>query len=167
MRLRRVSREKALQFLFQHEVNPTDNLGTELNAFWAEQFLVLREERGEKPPGEDEPAPAPTVDEAAVRAFADTLIEGTLCHQTEIDGELGRVMINWSLHRLAAVDRNLLRMAVYELRHRDDIPPVVTINEAIDIARKFSTADSGKFVNGILDKIKGDLSRPARQATGI
>jgi N utilization substance protein B len=75
-------------------------------------------------------------------------------------------MINWSLHRLAAVDRNVLRMAVYEFRYRDDIPPVVTINEAIDIARKFSTSDSGKFVNGILDRIKGELPRPARDAVG-
>ncbi len=166
MRLRRVAREKALQFLFQHEVNPTDNLVAELDSFWAEQFQVMREERGEKPLEEDQPAPAPTVDEAEVRVFADGLIGGTLSKQVEIDAELARVMINWSLHRLAAVDRNVLRMAVYEFRFRDDIPPVVTINEAIDIARKFSTSDSGKFVNGILDRIKGDLTRPAREAAG-
>lgn len=166
MRLRRVAREKALQFLFQHEVNPSDKLSAELDAFWTEQFRALREERGEAPLGDDDPTPPPTADEAAIRAFADGLIEGTLSRQADIDAELGRVMINWSLHRLAAVDRNILRMAVYELRHRDDIPPVVSINEAIDIARKFSTADSGKFVNGILDRIKGDLSRPAREAAG-
>ena len=64
------------------------------------------------------------------------------------------------------MDRNILRIAVYEMRFRDDIPPVVTINEAIEIARKFSTADSGKFVNGILDRIKGELNRPAREAAG-
>ena len=166
MRLRRVAREKALQFLFQHEVNPTGNLGAELTAFWEEQWRVMREERGEKPPAEGEPAPAPTTDEAAIRTFADGLIEGTLSRQDDIDSELSRVMINWSLHRLAAVDRNILRMAVYEMRFRDDIPPVVTINEAIEIARKFSTADSGKFVNGILDRIKGELNRPAREAAG-
>lgn len=166
MRLRRVAREKALQFLFQHEVNPTDNLVRGLDAFWVEQFRALREERGEKPVPEGEPEPAPTADEAAIRTFADGLVEGTLARLTDIDAELSRVMINWSLHRLAAVDRNILRMAVYELRFRDDIPPVVTINEAIDIARKFSTADSGKFVNGILDRIKGELKRPAREPAG-
>jgi N utilization substance protein B len=166
MRLRRVAREKALQFLFQHEVNPTESLARELDAFWAEQFKALREERGEAPPAEGEPEPAPTADEAAIRTFADGLVEGTLGRLTDIDAELKRVMINWSLHRLAAVDRNILRMAVYELRFRDDIPPVVSINEAIDIARKFSTADSGKFVNGILDRIKGELNRPLREPAG-
>lgn len=166
MRLRRVAREKALQFLFQHEVNPMDNLSSELDAFWAEQFRVMREERGEKPLEPDEPLPPPTAEEAETRMFADSLIQGTISKLTEIDAELGRVMINWSLHRLAAVDRNVLRMAVYEFRYRDDIPPVVTINEAIDIARKFSTSDSGKFVNGILDRIKGELPRPARDAVG-
>lgn len=177
MRLRRLAREKALQFLFQHEVNPTDRLDAELDAFWVEQFRVMREERGETTgttdpleTGPDSGAsaepPPPTAEEASIRAFADELIAGTLRHQAEIDAELSRVMINWSLHRLAAVDRNILRMAVYELRHRNDIPPVVSINEAIDIARKFSTADSGKFVNGILDQIKNELGRPAREPAG-
>src|SRR5262245_41151366 len=122
MRLRRVAREKALQFLFQHEVNATDNLGAELDTFWAEQFQAMREERGERPPAEGEPSPAPTADEAAIRTFADDLVAGTLTRQNEIDAELSRVMINWSLHRLAAVDRNVLRMAVYEMRFRADIP---------------------------------------------
>lgn len=181
MRLRRIAREKALQFLFQHEVNPHENLVRELDAFWSEQFRAMRDERAENertdkaapapaPAPEPETAsdgdPAPTVDEAAIRTFADGLVEGTLSRLAEIDADLSRVMINWSLHRLAAVDRNILRMAVYEMRFRDDIPPVVTINEAIDIARKFSTADSGKFVNGILDRIKGELSRPAREPAG-
>ncbi|MBL9134522.1 MAG: transcription antitermination factor NusB [Verrucomicrobiales bacterium] len=166
MRLRRIAREKALQFLFQHEVNPMETLAKELDGFWVEQLRVMREERGDQPSTESSVSAAPTTDEAAIRAFADGLIEGTLSRQAEIDAELSRVMINWSLHRLAAVDRNILRIAVYEMRFRDDIPPVVTINEAIDIARKFSTADSGKFVNGILDRIKGELNRPAREAAG-
>ena len=63
---------------------------------------------------------------------------------------------------MAVVDRNVLRLAIYEMYFREDIPPVVSINEAVDIAKKFSTGDSGKFVNGILDKIKGELLRPAR-----
>jgi N utilization substance protein B len=63
---------------------------------------------------------------------------------------------------MAVVDRNILRLAIYEMLYRDDIPPIVSINEAVDVAKKYSTQDSGKFVNGILDKIKGQLSRPAR-----
>ncbi|MBI1839826.1 MAG: transcription antitermination factor NusB, partial [Verrucomicrobia bacterium] len=67
--------------------------------------------------------------------------------------------------RMAAVDRNVLRLAVYEMRHRDDIPPVVSINEAVEIAKRFSTQESGKFVNGILDRIRGDLMRNSRVGT--
>jgi N utilization substance protein B len=69
---------------------------------------------------------------------------------------------NWELHRMAAVDRNILRLAIYEMLYREDIPPVVSINEAVDVAKKFSTQDSGKFVNGILDKVKSELMRPGR-----
>ena len=69
---------------------------------------------------------------------------------------------NCDVHRIAAVDRNILRLAIYEMLHREDIPPVVSINEAVDIAKKFSTYDSGKFVNGVLDKVKDGLMRPAR-----
>src|SRR5207247_4230720 len=106
--------------------------------------------------------PPLTADEAAVRAFADPLIRGALEQREELDAEIIKHAKNWSLTRIAAVDRNILRLAIYEMLHREDIPPVVSINEAVDIAKKFSTQDSGKFVNGILDKIKGELMRPAR-----
>ena len=69
---------------------------------------------------------------------------------------------NWEFHRIAAVDRNIMRLAIYEMLFREDIPPIVSINEAVDIAKKFSTEDSGKFVNGILDKVRSGLMRPAR-----
>jgi N utilization substance protein B len=82
--------------------------------------------------------------------------------QTDLDAHIKKYAINWELHRMAVVDRNVLRLAIYEMLFRDDIPPVVSINEAVDIAKKFSTEDSGKFVNGILDKVKSDLMRPAR-----
>ncbi len=64
--------------------------------------------------------------------------------------------------RMAAVDRNVLRLAVFEMLFREDIPPIVSINEAVDIAKKFSTHDSGKFVNGILDQVRKELMRPLR-----
>ena len=99
-----------------------------------------------------------------MRLFAEPLIRGTVEHRNEIDEHIKNHAKNWELHRMAVVDRNILRLAIYEMLHRADIPPVVSINEAVDIAKKFSTQDSGKFVNGILDKIKGELMRPARIA---
>jgi N utilization substance protein B len=106
--------------------------------------------------------PPPTPEEEAIRAFADPLIRGTIEHRDEADGIITKHAKNWELHRIAAVDRNILRLAIYEMLHREDIPPVVSINEAVDIAKKFSTQDSGKFVNGILDKVRGELMRPSR-----
>ncbi len=96
------------------------------------------------------------------RLFADKLIRGVLESLPELDQKIKDFAQNWDLPRIAAVDRNILRLAIYEMLHRDDIPPVVSINEAVDIAKKFSTQDSGKFVNGILDKVKGELTRSAR-----
>jgi transcription antitermination protein NusB len=90
------------------------------------------------------------------------LIRGAIENRTRIDDEIKKYAKNWDMHRMAAVDRNILRLAIYEMLFRDDIPPVVSINEAVDIAKKFSTGDSGKFVNGILDRIKADLMRPSR-----
>jgi transcription antitermination protein NusB len=69
---------------------------------------------------------------------------------------------NWGIERMGAVDRNAMRIAVFEMLFRDDIPPVVSINEAVDLAKAYSSVESGKFVNGILDRIRQDLDRPAR-----
>jgi N utilization substance protein B len=106
--------------------------------------------------------PPPTAQEAAIRLFADPLIRGTVEHRDQVDAHIKKHAKNWELSRMAVVDRNILRLAAFEMLFREDIPPVVSINEAVDIAKKFSTEDSGKFVNGILDQIKGDLMRPAR-----
>ena len=97
-----------------------------------------------------------------MRLFADPLIRGTLEHRDAIDEHIKKHAKNWELHRIAAVDRNIMRLAIYEMLFREDIPPIVSINEAVDIAKKFSTQDSGKFVNGILDKVRSELMRPAR-----
>ena len=72
---------------------------------------------------------------------------------------------NYELKRISAVDRNILRMAIYEMLYAVDVPPIVAINEAIDIAKKFGTEESGKFVNGVLDRVKLDLDRPLRTAS--
>lgn len=91
--------------------------------------------------------------------FAIRLVDGTLQNRDDIDQKLQSVTRNWDLRRMAIVDRNVLRMAVYELMHCKDVPPKVAINEAIEIGKKFSTANSGGFVNGILDRIRIDLDK--------
>jgi N utilization substance protein B len=160
---RREARERAVQFLFQHDLNPADKLDEALEQFWESQrAAVIAEEKGGATWGEKVQLPAPTAAEIEVRLFADPLIRGTVQCRDEIDAHIKKHVQNWELHRIAAVDRNILRLAIYEMLHRDDIPPVVSINEAVDIAKKFSTQDSGKFVNGILDKVKSELLRPAR-----
>ena len=160
---RREARERAIQFLFQHDLNPPENLELALAHFWnSRRAVALAEEKGDAQWGEKVELPPATAEETATRLFADPLIRGTLEHRDEADELIKKHAKNWDLHRIAAVDRNIMRLAIYEMLHRDDIPPVVSINEAVDIAKKFSTEDSGKFVNGILDKIKGDLLRPAR-----
>ncbi|MBF0338386.1 MAG: transcription antitermination factor NusB [Nitrospirae bacterium] len=88
--------------------------------------------------------------------FIDDLVTGTIRHIKEIDEIIAVASQHWQLQRLATVDRNILRAATYELLYRDDIPAAVTINEAVDIAKKFSTVDSYSFINGVLDKISGD-----------
>jgi N utilization substance protein B len=100
------------------------------------------------------------------RTFAEELIRGTVEHRAEIDERIKKYTEQWELQRIAAVDRNILRLAMYEMLFRDDIPPVVSINEAVDIAKKFSTRESGAFVNGILDRLRADLPRPARTPAG-
>jgi N utilization substance protein B len=139
---RRQARELAAQFLYQYDFNdgPIDE---SLALFWLTQQRVSE----------------------SVRVFAEELIRGALDHQVAIDDKIQQYTQNWELQRIAAVDRNILRLAMYEMLFRDDIPPVVSINEAVDIAKKFSTRESGAFVNGILDRLKADLPRPARTAS--
>jgi len=160
---RREARERAVQFLFQHDLNRPDDLDRALEQFWESQgAAAIAKEKGGATWGQPIELPPPTSDEAAMRLFADPLIRGALQYRDESDEQIKKHAKNWELHRIAAVDRNILRLAIYEMLHRDDIPPIVSINEAVDIAKKFSTQDSGKFVNGILDKVKGELMRPAR-----
>lgn len=137
MRKRTLAREYALQILYQHEMNPED-LNKELETFWKGQEKISKE----------------------VRDFAEAIVKGTLEHKPEIDRIISKYADNWELHRMAAVDRNIMRLASYEILYRDDIPPKVTINEAVNMAKKFSQIDSGKFVNGILDKINHSEKTP-------
>lgn len=164
MGMRREAREKAVQFLFQHDMNPPENLEEALNVFWESQRPTVLEAEKKHSAFDEAPAviPPPTTAEATLRMFSEPLIRGVLDNLSEIDNAIKKVALNWDIRRMAAVDRNILRLAVHEMLHRQDIPPVVSINEAVDIAKKFSTDDSGKFVNGLLDKIKGELLRNTR-----
>jgi N utilization substance protein B len=142
---RREGREAAVQYLFQIDLSGEKTQGN------AEAFWNLRSGPGK--------APVP----AKTRAFTEQLVQGVMTHLDEIDGWIKKFTANYELSRLAAVDRNILRVAIYEMLHALDVAPVVIINEAIEIAKKFGTDKSGGFVNGILDRIKQELGRPARE----
>jgi len=159
---RREARERAVQFLFQHDVNPPENLAEALDRFWEAQRIQALGLDKSANWGEPTALPPATTEDTALRQFAERLIRGVLEHRDQLDEQIKTHAKNWDLHRMAVVDRNILRLGMYEMLYRDDIPPVVSINEAVDIAKKFSTEDSGKFVNGILDKVKEGLKRPAR-----
>ncbi len=142
---RREGREAAVQYLFQIDLSGEKQAGD------PEVFWDLRSGPGK--------APVPP----KTRAFTEQLVHGVIAHQEEIDGWIKKFTANYELNRLAAVDRNILRVAIYEMLHALDVAPVVIINEAIEIAKKFGTDKSGGFVNGILDRIKQELGRPARE----
>jgi transcription antitermination protein NusB len=160
---RRLARERAVQFLFQHELNPAADLELAIELFWETQRLAgLDQKQHQARWGQPVSLPPPSAEEAGVRLFADELIRGTLQHWDAIDAEIKKYAQNWDLPRMAVVDRNIIRLAIYEMLFRPDIPPVVSINEAVDIAKKYSTQDSGRFVNGVLDQFRAALLRPAR-----
>ena len=143
---RREGREAAVQFLYQIDLNGENTPGDPA-AFWALH----------SGPGKAEVT-------AKTRTFAEQLVSGVMAHRDEVDERIKKYTANYELNRLAAVDRNILRMAIYEMLHAPDVAPVVIINEAIEIAKKFGGEKSGGFVNGVLDRIKQELGRPAREA---
>jgi len=143
---RREGREAAVQFLYQIDLNGEKTLG-DANAFWALHS-----------------GPGKAAVTAKTRTFTEQLVAGVMTHRDDIDERIKKYTANYELNRLAAVDRNILRVAIYEMLHSPDVAPVVIINEAIEIAKKFGAEKSGGFVNGILDRIKQELGRPAREA---
>ncbi|HEY7039943.1 MAG TPA: transcription antitermination factor NusB [Methylomirabilota bacterium] len=127
---RRKARELALQLLYQLDVQGEDNPQPHLDDFWL-RHPVDRE----------------------ARDFAESLVRGTKTHEAEIDELIARYAENWELDRMAVVDRNILRQGIFELRWTSGVPPKVAINEALEVAKKFSTQESSRFINGILDRI--------------
>lgn len=98
------------------------------------------------------------------RQFTLDLIQGVEQHLGELDEKLAAYAENWDLKRMAGVDRNVMRVALFEMLHRPEIPPVVSINEAVEISKQFNGLESGRFVNGLLDRARKDINRPARCA---
>ena len=137
---RRRSREYALQILFQLELS-----GGELNNEVLEEFWEGIEE------------------DDAVRDFTYDIVKTTRDNIDTIDETVKKAAEHWSLERMAVIDRNILRAAACELLYRKDIPPSVAINEAIEIAKKYSTEDSASFINGILDKIAKEVLRAGQK----
>ena len=101
-----------------------------------------------------------------VQRYANQLVEGTLQHLTDIDRLISAHADNWNLKRMAVIDRNILRLGAYELLYLDDVPSKVCINEAIELAKRFGDAESGKFVNGILDAIHKKRQPNKQSASG-
>jgi N utilization substance protein B len=135
---RRKAREFALMVMYELEFRPGEAEQV-LKGFW-----------------QDHPA-APEV-----QGFAEDLVRGTLDHADEIDRQVAGHATHWSLARIAPVERNILRLAAYELLHRHDIPEKVAINEAIELAKLYGSEESGAFVNGILDQIRLSIHSPQR-----
>ena len=134
MRSRTKAREYALQLLYQFDIRQGDP--TIQETFWKEY----------EPPDD-------------IKVFASQLFAGTVEHLAEIDPLIASHANNWELKRMAVIDRNILRLGVFELLHQEDVPPKVCINEAIELAKRFGDSDSGKFINGILDTVHKSHAR--------
>jgi N utilization substance protein B len=140
---RRRAREVALQVLYSLDVNP------ELAPAAA---MVIYFDRFADGDGEDGPAPGAASEGKQIdRSFLEALVHGVSERRAELDERLGQLSRNWRVERIARVERNILRMALFELEHRPDVPARVTLNEAIELAKTYGAADAPAFVNGLLD----------------
>jgi N utilization substance protein B len=135
---RHESRMWAVQFLFQRDFNHGE-MAEALETFWMDRKAG-----------------------PALHQFAEELIKGVEDKKIELDALIQRYAEHWNVSRMGAVDRNVMRVALFEMLHREDIPPVVSINEAVELAKELSGDESGKFVNGILDRASKDIDRPSR-----
>jgi N utilization substance protein B len=135
-------RVAAVQYLYAWSINPPEIIVEDLTIFFE---------------GLDQPREH--------YAFGQELIDGVIKNQAAIDEQIRVLAQNWDFARIAKIDLSILRVSVFEMLFRKDIPPVVSINEAIDISKQFSNADSKRFINGILDRLKDQLGRDARKAS--
>jgi len=139
---RRECRVVAMQFLYVWSINRFDDIERDLEEFFW----------GKEKPREQ-------------YSFGEQLIHGAIARVAEVDAKIRSFAENWNFERIAKIDLAILRLAVFEMMFRKDIPPVVSINEAIDLSKSFSNADAKRFINGILDRVKEQLDRPSRTAS--
>jgi len=138
MRKRSLSREHALKILYQAEITHRD-LNLILADYWKMEEVVDEE----------------------VKLYAKLVADGVIKELTLLDEKISKYATNWQLKRMAVIDRNVMRIGLFELQHTTDIPPKVAINEAVELAKKYGDLESSKFVNGILDKIhKKEIVEP-------
>jgi N utilization substance protein B len=130
------AREVVLQLLYQHDQN---------RDFTTEAARLFMRRR---------------LQDEVLEKLAETIYRGALTHRAEIDQKLSEVAENWSVTRMAVVDRNLLRLSAYELLYEPDTPPKVVIDEAVELAKRYGTAESSAFVNGILDRLAQQSAKP-------
>ena len=164
---RRQSREWALQMLCQAELNPPGDLTQAIDAFWRQQWQISQElktaeEAFAAPAGDDPPDAPELVAPERFRAFAEERVRGVLSCTAELDAMLEPHLAHWSMYRLGTVERNVLRLGAWELLNCADVPPAVVINEAVDLAKYFSNTESGRFVNGVLDKLRRHLGEKGK-----
>ena len=138
---RRQNRTAAFRFLYQWEMNPPDDIATELNDFL---------EKLEKKEG--------------YFSYAIELVDGILGKLEEIDALINELVANWEFSRIAKTDLAILRLGIYEILYRIDVPPVVVIDEALEISKDFSSDNSRKFLNGVLDQASKRSGRPNRES---
>lgn len=138
---RRAGRVAALQYLFAWSINSPENLAQDLQAFFE---------------GQEQPRD--------FYSYGEEIIHGVIEHIEDLDTRIKGLAHNWEFDRIAKIDLAILRLAMYEMLYRKDVPPVVSINEAIDLSKQFSNADAKRFINGILDRMKDQLGRDARKA---
>lgn len=142
---RRLARELAVQCLYQMEM-------TDVTAGEALETLIQEAK-------EDNEGGIALSDEAALRRYVEELVSGTRRMRRAIDEVMSGYLKGWKMERLSRVDRQIMRLAIYEMTCRDDVPPKVAINEAIELAKHFGTEESGKFVNGVLGRIIKELDQ--------
>jgi len=141
MGTRRRARECALQLLYMWEYHESIEHSS-MEAFWEER---------------------PSKEDGSVRKFAQSLVQGVVANLEKVDGLIQEASLNWRIDRMATVDRNILRLATWELINQADTPLKVVLNEAIELSKRYGSEDSSAFVNGVLDKIgsilRGDDSK--------
>jgi len=164
---RRQAREWAVQLLFQLDFDSSLDVETMFESFWEQQWHTIanqiKDETGASPlPPESSNEAADVVAPARIRSTVEYFVKGVLQHRDEIDERIAAYVQNWSVNRMAVVERNVLRLAFFEIFYSDQTPPVIVLNEAIDIAKYYSNTGAGRFINGILDRAIKEKAKTAK-----